>query len=803
MAAQLAQAQTDAAAASSSAAGAATPAGDPPARVGRLASLSGTVSFHTADADHWDAATLNFPVTSGDAFWTEPQAAAAIEVGATHIALNEQTELDIDTLDDRALAATEPQGEIYVRIPSVVNGETYTVVTPRGSVAINGVGRFAIAAGDTDTPTTVTVVEGSAQVTGPNLSLSVGAHQTATITGTDNFQGSVGAESDDAFLTAQLQLEKQAPPLAAPATTATASTTATGSTTATAAASTTLPPVVQQMTGSVALQTQGDWSQSSEYGQVWYPPVQSGWVPYRDGHWAFVAPWGWTWVDNASWGFAPFHYGRWVEVGDRWGWTPGVGQPDYGQPVYAQPVYAPALVNFVGLGAAVAVGAAVGVAAGFALAGGFNGNIGWAPLGWRQPYIPPYFVSRPYLTQINQRYVQRTTLNNITNNYTHIYNNNHTVNNTVINNYYGKQAGATFNKRGATVVPAAAMVRSQPVAQNVVHMTPQQLTRARPLAAAPVRPTAQTRGVSTAVLQRVNPPAAQALKASPRAAAPGPAVRPMPVRAPGQPAKGPLPRPPLAPPPSTPRANQPARPAAAATASRSRPHVPPSRPHLVLCGRPHLVRRSTRRPRRHSGQGVCLRWQLRMKARSRRARVPHLGQRSRRIPAPRGRPSRRRVRARLRLALLPRRIRRRRPHRHRIQRRRQLRVRFWTPVPVPHPAPAPRPAPAPLRTRRRLPDRRRPPARSRARPRCRLRTLRQLPGRRRRHAQNRGPHLLRLRVPRPLLGRLLLRRRDRLRRHLRARPRRHLHARLRRRPRARLPRRGRRRRRRIGSARRT
>src|SRR5579883_1232898 len=48
--------------------------GDPPSRVGRLARLTGTVSFHTADQDSWSPATANYPVTTGNSFWTEPSA---------------------------------------------------------------------------------------------------------------------------------------------------------------------------------------------------------------------------------------------------------------------------------------------------------------------------------------------------------------------------------------------------------------------------------------------------------------------------------------------------------------------------------------------------------------------------------------------------------------------------------------------------------------------------------------------------------------------------------------------------------
>ena len=43
---------------------------DPPSRVGRLAQMNGTVSFHTSDETQWEAATLNYPITSGNSLWT-------------------------------------------------------------------------------------------------------------------------------------------------------------------------------------------------------------------------------------------------------------------------------------------------------------------------------------------------------------------------------------------------------------------------------------------------------------------------------------------------------------------------------------------------------------------------------------------------------------------------------------------------------------------------------------------------------------------------------------------------------------
>ncbi len=221
------------------------------------------------------------------------------------------------------------QGEVYLHLNDLAPNEVWSVQTPRGQVRLASGGRYDIVAGTTDQPTTVTVLDGAAQIEGPGVSLQIGANETATITGTDPFQGSVGPAVRDAFLNARLNAERPPPrpAIAAP-----------------------VAAQVYAMPGGEDLTNYGNWSQAPQYGQVWYPPVSQGWVPYRHGHWAYVAPWGWTWVDDAPWGFAPFHYGRWVQIGDRWAWTPG-------EVVAAEPpVYAPALVTFIGVGAGVAVG---------------------------------------------------------------------------------------------------------------------------------------------------------------------------------------------------------------------------------------------------------------------------------------------------------------------------------------------------------------------------------------------------------------------------------------------------------------
>ena len=448
---------------------------DPPTRVGRLALVSGTVSFHTQDEAQWNPASPNYPIVEGNAFWTQPNAQASIQVSASTIAMAQETELDVTTLNDTAFQGTLPQGEVYAHVQAASPNETYAVQTPRGLVTLSSPGRYSVAAGDTQTPTLVTVVEGSARITGPGVELDVGANQTATITGTDTFQAQVGPAQRDPFLTAMLAREQPRPPRPQ---------------------SVAPPPTVAAMPGGDQLAEYGTWSDNSQYGQVWYPQVQSGWVPYRDGRWAYVAPWGWTWVDSAPWGFAPFHYGRWSEIGGRWGWVPGAAVAGYAGP----PVYAPALVTFIGFGAGVAVGAGIGAS----LA---RGNVGWFPLGPREAYRPWYRASPTYMRDVNITHV--TNVTNIT-----------TVNrNVTINNF--------ANRSAATVVPASAMTSSRPVSGFAQRVTPAQLAQARPVFdAQPVRPAATTVGVTPAVARQFN---FQAPAPGARPVAPGPVIHAMPA----------------------------------------------------------------------------------------------------------------------------------------------------------------------------------------------------------------------------------------------------------------------------------
>lgn len=424
---------------------------DPPARVGRIAGITGSVSFHNPGDTDWTAASVNFPVSNGNTFWTDPSARAQMEVSACRVAMAGGTQLDVTTLDASGMQVVEEQGETYLHLDNLAPNETWSIQTPRGLITINAPGRYEIAAGSTDQPTLVSVVDGSAQVSGPGVSLQVLANQTATITGTDTFQGGVGPLVRDSFLVERLNVEQPPPPPPG------------------------MPQQVVAMAGGEDLAAVGSWGTAPEYGSVWYPPVDPGWVPYRHGHWAFVAPWGWTWVDDATWGFAPFHYGRWIQLGGRWAWYPG------GAEVVGPPVYAPALVTFIGIGAGVAIGAALAA-----------GTIGWIPLGPRESYHPWYHASPRYMQSVN-------------------YGRN--VTNITINNY--------ANRGAATSIPAAAMAGSRPVQSVARPVSAEELASAHSFSAGrtPLAPTAGTAGVTQGVARQYNLP-------NTRPVAAGPAVHP-------------------------------------------------------------------------------------------------------------------------------------------------------------------------------------------------------------------------------------------------------------------------------------
>jgi hypothetical protein len=332
----------------------------PPARVGQIAGLLGDVSFNGAGSNGaWVAAQDNYPLTAGDSLYTAAGAEAAVALDSSRLTIAPLTELTVTSLDDERFSATQAQGELFLDLNALQTGQSFTIATQGGPVAMAASGEYDIIAGPT---TIVSVLSG--QATAGNV--TIGAGQAVTLT--DGQAQAAALEEDDFVRHVLGELSPPPPPY--------------------------VPQVVDQMSGINELTSYGSWDQDPDYGAVWYPAVAADWAPYREGAWSYVAPWGWTWIEAEPWGFAPFHYGRWLHRGERWGWVPAAdGQAAAGY----TPVYAPAIVSFFGLAAGAAITAdMIG-----------SGRIGWVPLAPGESYHPPYRASGAYISRINRIDVPR------------------------------------------------------------------------------------------------------------------------------------------------------------------------------------------------------------------------------------------------------------------------------------------------------------------------------------------------------------------------------------------------------------
>jgi len=403
------------------AAGAALADGDdPPSRVARLNLLNGNVSFRPGSIEEWTAATLNYPLTTGDHLWTDAGAQAEIHVGSTAIRMAPQTALAILNIDDRTVQISVPQGSVNVRLLSLADDDAFEVDTPNAAATLLRPGDYRFDADGDNNLTVVTVRGGDAEVTGTGTAFTVHARESARITGVDTIsQEILPAPPPDDFDNWCLARERRE-----------------------AQASISARYVPRDMVGYEDLDEYGAWREDPQYGWVWIPrSVAVGWAPYHYGRWAWVDPWGWTWIDDAPWGFAPFHYGRWALVAGGWAWVPGRLVAG------VRPVYVPALVAFVG---------GTGFSPGVAVAGG-GGVAAWFPLGPGEVYRPAYHVSEVYVRQVNIPHVTNVNVIGVTNvRY---------VNQTV--------AGAV------TVVPHEAFVSARPVAAVSVRVDPAVVARAQ------------------------------------------------------------------------------------------------------------------------------------------------------------------------------------------------------------------------------------------------------------------------------------------------------------------------------------
>ncbi len=459
---------------------------DPPARAARLQYMSGSVSVQPRGTDDWVAGALNRPLTNSDNIWADKNSRAEISVGTGLIRIDSESSLTLTNISENTVQLQLHQGALNLHVRRLYDGETYEVDTPNQAFTVLKPGDYRFDVDPNADKTIITVWRGEGEASGDGPAVRVRANEQARFSNGTSLTNDIhAAPSPDGFDEWAQSRD--------------------GRLDHSASSRYVSPDVV----GSEDLDEYGTWRDVPEYGNVWVPSgVGAGWAPYRYGHWIWVSPWGWTWVEDEPWGYAPFHYGRWVYYNDYWGWAPG--------PIYVRPYYSPALVAWFG-------GPGWGVNLGF----GFGGGFGWCPLGFGEPFIPWFGVSRGFFNQVN---ITNTRITNITN-ITNIYNNNF-VNNRPRHGgdpgrggWHDGQPIHYANMRspnGFTAVSRDTLVNSRSVARNNVRIAPNQLSRVTPVRALDVKPTRTTMlganaGRSTAappprtfarpVVSRVAPPA--------------------------------------------------------------------------------------------------------------------------------------------------------------------------------------------------------------------------------------------------------------------------------------------------------
>jgi hypothetical protein len=267
---------------------------DPPAQVGRLSLISGSVSFLSGILDEWVPATLNYPLTAGDHLWTDTGARAEVHVRYATIRLSSNTEFSFLSLDDQTVQMRVSGGSLNVSLRGVDDGTIFEIDTPNATVSLLAAGSYRVDVQQSG-ETSVTVRTGKAEVTAGWDAFDVLTGQSTVIPGLDTIAYYVtrARQPDqwDAWCASRDRREDQV-------------------------ASNLY--ISRYMIGAEELDENGTWFVIAGYGPTWAPShVPAGWAPYRYGHWAWVDPWGWTWIDDMSWGFAPFHYGRWAFLSAR------------------------------------------------------------------------------------------------------------------------------------------------------------------------------------------------------------------------------------------------------------------------------------------------------------------------------------------------------------------------------------------------------------------------------------------------------------------------------------------------------
>ena len=329
---------------------------------GDVALSNELASGDNSQNDQWYAATENQPFSVGDRIYTRDNSRASLAfTGRNFARLNQNTSLDVLSLDDARTQLALRDGSAMFDVGYLEDGDLFEVATPYGAVDFQQPGLYNV--GIDNGQVLVSVLSGLAQVVGLGGSGQISKGELLTLVGQTAADvvlsridgGDAGYLVDDYYgyqypnnydgryrdYNAYLSDPYYYDPYRRNASYQYAN---------------------SYIPGLSDLDYYGDWQNVDGYGHCWSPRVDAGWTPYQSGYWMNDYPYGPTWVSSEPWGYAPYHYGRWAFVGDRWYWVP--------ESTRATPVYSPALVAFVPFA---------------------NNDIGWVPLGPGDRYVPHYY----------------------------------------------------------------------------------------------------------------------------------------------------------------------------------------------------------------------------------------------------------------------------------------------------------------------------------------------------------------------------------------------------------------------------
>ena len=289
--------------------------------------LEGDVQVATEGDPEWMPASINMPLLLADRLWVPEEARAEIQfVGGTVIRLDEESALDILTLDDGSVQIYLAQGRAYLNFWYVPEG-SLQVETPLASVLVYNRSIFKIDVAE-DGATDIAVLKGVVDAESRS--------GTTTVTGGKIFTVRDNGYTDLASLGNPDSWEEwnreRDTRLAGQGD-----------------SSEYLPPELRASTGD--LDTYGNWVYVEGYNYVWTPSVihVSDWAPYRHGRWVWRGS-DYVWISYEPWGWVPYHYGRWIFTAPiGWCWVPpAAGVVSWG-PGFVSWVYTPTTVAWLPL----------------------------------------------------------------------------------------------------------------------------------------------------------------------------------------------------------------------------------------------------------------------------------------------------------------------------------------------------------------------------------------------------------------------------------------------------------------------